>query len=218
MKTRIIGAALVVIFGMLATAGWLLRARADKAVEKLSEAIEPLAPAASQPADKIVLVRFGDADRITQAGFERAAAGSDPKKYDRILGDMIVDRIYLLYLRDHPDLVPRAVIEAEIDQQVKISKLKTRDELKRRIEAKGNTWEQVEYQIKIRKAIPALKERGQKLAQDPKYLRQVFDKDRPAFDGTEVSARHIQINVRPSDLRPRSNSSGSDWPKSATSW
>jgi parvulin-like peptidyl-prolyl isomerase len=57
----------------------------------------------------------------------------------------------------------------------------------------------MQERLLIGKAMAALSQKGESQSQDPKYMRKRFEEHPEEFDGTTVSARHIQKTVFPYD-------------------
>lgn len=155
------------------------------------------APAATRPAESVVLVRFGDAATLTQAEFNRNARGYGPDRYDNVMSSLTRDKLFLLHIQDNPELVPSKDLEDAIDTAVIENKAKTREELEQKLQQRGLSWDDMQERLLIGKAMNSMVKRGESHAHDQKYMRKRFDDNPPEFDGTSVSARHIQKTVFP---------------------
>lgn len=196
--SRLVGAGVVCV-GL--TAGVAFAAEPGPAAQAADEAVASSRPAATRPADSRVLVRLGDREAITQADFEASCRGSRPVPFevarDGLLRELVELRYFLLYLADHPDLAPEKDIDREINKIKQREHLNTPEDVQKwlkRLNLTPEVWRQ-RWQILLAKG--ALIRRGQELAKDEAALRKRFESDPAEFNGTEVTARHIQISVLP---------------------
>lgn len=160
-------------------------------------------PAASRPGDDIVLARLGDKTVITQSMFESYFRNGPPVSFDDKKDDLmrqLVEREWLrLYLGDYRDLVSEKDIDDQIERIKKRENLKTPEQVEawlRRINLTPAAWRE-RWRLTLGRS--AILKKGQVLARDEKKLREIFDARKVEFDGTEVTARHIQISTSPFD-------------------
>jgi len=169
-----------------------------------ASASQPTASApASQPAAERILVRVGDTLTVTQADFEKALEGTDPDLYehlkDRVLRGLVEQRLFQLYVRDRPDLIPDAELDARIDRDMRIAGIASFDELLRRIKEHGSTLQDYRERLRLALARAALTRQGTDLTEDEATMRKIYETRRPEFDGTTVTARQLMIMVSPTD-------------------
>jgi hypothetical protein len=158
---------------------------------------------ASQPASEIVLVRLGPSV-ITQADFNLEATNLPLENVQQmkagLLRQMIVIRRWLVYLQDHPEMVDQAYLDAEIDKVIKKEGVKTREELETKLKGKPGGTQKFKDFLNWQTLMAAkstLTSRGRKLANDETVLKQRFDQEPSAFNGTRRKVRHILFAIKP---------------------
>ena len=102
-------------------------------------------PAASQPASERVLVRIGDRAVVTQGEVEKLVANKQPSQrrsaaYES-LGIITTNKLFLLYLEDHPGFVTEPDIQKEIDADMKKMRMKSQEDWKKSLADSGISWE-----------------------------------------------------------------------------
>ncbi|HSW44477.1 MAG TPA: peptidylprolyl isomerase [Phycisphaerae bacterium] len=152
------------------------------------------APAASQPADQIVLVRLGDRATVTQEDFENTVKIDPVKGYairDEVMMDLVHDRLIWLYAKDHPDLVTPQEVEQRTENHIRLRGFDSLDKAKTFFEAHGLKWSAFERFTLTAMAKAKLVQQGQQLGADESRLKEIFQARRREFDGTYVKARQI---------------------------
>jgi peptidyl-prolyl cis-trans isomerase C len=149
-------------------------------------------------------VRVGDTV-ITQRDFNADAGNLPPARIAQskpgILREMISRRLFLLHAQEHPDLVDPAKLEKKLEEAYKLEGVKTREELEAKLKSENRLTKLQDF-IDRNRAMMArieLTRRAEKLAADESHLREVFDRDPTAFDGTRMRVRHIVKYVLPWD-------------------
>ncbi len=153
------------------------------------------APAASQPASERILLRIGDKAVVTQADVEKLLRSMPPEKRraaaHKALGTVLSNRIFAVYLDEHPDLVTQEDIDREIEKDLKVARVKTVEDLKKGLEESGVGWDDYLVQTRIRSGHAKLSQRGAAQSMDEDYLRKVFDENPDHYNDTRVKLRHI---------------------------
>lgn len=153
------------------------------------------APAASQPASERILVRIGDKAVVTQADVERLLRSMPPEKRraaaHKALGTVLGNRIFAVYLDEHPDLITQEDIDREIEKDLKVARVKTVEDLRKGLEESGVGWDDYLVQTRIRSGHAKLSQRGAAQSMDENYLRKVFDENPDHYNDTRVKLRHI---------------------------
>jgi len=170
---------------------------------KMSPSSQPstsTAPA-TQPAQKKVLIRFGDAEVITQADFEFAMRNTPIDKYEMFrelkINELVLEKMFALYVKDHPELVSEEEIQKELEKSIKQAKLKTIEELEKKLNKAGTTMQQFRERKRRRLVLAKIINRGVQQGNDEDYLKKLFKENPSDYDGTLVTARHIMIRVVP---------------------
>ncbi|MGQ9651892.1 MAG: peptidylprolyl isomerase [Phycisphaerae bacterium] len=150
---------------------------------------------ASQPASERVLIRIGDKAVVTQADVEEILRETPPERRRssayKALGLALTNKLFLIYLDEHPDLVTQEDIDREIDKDVKISKVKTIEEMKMNLASSGVSWDEYLRQLRIRLGQGKLSKMGAAKAKDDEYLRQIYEEHPDYYNDTRVQLRHI---------------------------
>jgi len=170
-----------------------------QAVRAPGEAITTAPAGTRQPASETVLVRLGDRDVVTQAEFEKEIlrVHSDRRRWlarDTVAG-LAYSKLLLFYIAEHPELVPEEKVEAAIKLSIKTFKVKTREELERKLNGKGTTWDEFRRRKILLVARNTLGARGGEKAKDEDFLKQIYDANPDDWNGARVTTRHILINV-----------------------
>ncbi len=179
---------------LAATAVWLQIAGFCLAAESASR---PADAVTSRPADDPVIVRFGTEDTITESEFDAVTPNLGRVGCEKILLDLTFDKLFNLYLDDHPEIAPDATVTEYVDRWVQRGGGK--DKVEAKLAEHGGTWLDVRKRFRREIGRTALVEKGGKLAADKEYVRKLFEADPSAFNGTEVNARHILMTVYPFD-------------------
>jgi parvulin-like peptidyl-prolyl isomerase len=189
-------AALVVVFAVV---GPVACTQSSGATSERAPA-EPRS-AASQPSSERVLMKLGDKATVTQADVEvflrNSAPANRPALFSSALRNAINDKMMLLYLADHPDVVTQADLDKEIEASVKKARLKDADSLKKSLAVSGVTWEHFENMMRIRLLYAKLAAKGAAKGEDEAYRKKVFDEHPDYFNGAAVKVRHIMVAVPP---------------------
>ncbi len=160
---------------------------------------------ASQPASERVLIRIGDKAVVTQADVEEILRTTPPERRRgsayKALGTALTNKLFLVYLDEHPDLVTQEDIDREIDKDLKIAKAKTTEEMKMILQSSGVSWDEYLRQLRIRLGQGKLAKIGAARVQDDEYLRQMYDEHPDYYDDTRVKLRHI-VFVSPLTATP----------------
>ncbi|NLE60665.1 MAG: hypothetical protein GX616_20155 [Planctomycetes bacterium] len=163
------------------------------------------APATSQPASERILVRIGDKAVVTQADVEKLLRSMPPEKRraaaHKALGTVLSNKIFAVYLDEHPDLVTQEDIDREIEKDLKVARVKTVEDLKKGLEESGVGWDDYLVQTRIRSGHSKLSQRGAAQSMDEDYLRKVFDENPDHYNDTRVKLRHI-IFASPATATP----------------
>lgn len=160
----------------------------------------PAGAPATRPASP-VLVRLGDRAVVTQADFDGYFYGGPPVRFetqkDRLIRELVEKHWLTLYLADHPELVT----DEDIDKQIKAlrtkERLKTDADLDAYIKKLNLTYDVWRERWRELLGRSALIKRGMDKAKDESLLKKLYETRKSEFDGTEVVARHIQIEVLP---------------------
>lgn len=203
MKTRPIAAAYWVAWvgAGLASAS---HAAAVPAAATSSPSGSPVASApATQPDSEIVLFRVGDKAVVTQEDFAAAAQILRPEEYEAqamsIIRRLMEQRLFELYLADHPELVPPAKLNADLEKKMKNANITSLDEVKKRFAEKGLSFEAYCEELRLKLARSELIRRGTEIGEDTAALKKLYDANPADFDGTTVDARQIMVVVAPTD-------------------
>lgn len=156
-------------------------------------------PAASRPSAERILLRIGDRAVVTQAEVEKLLYMKPPAQRGaaayEALSIVLGNKLFLLYLQDHPDLVTDEDVEKEIQTDLKKLRHKTREELKEGLELSGVGWEEYLGLARIRSGRAKLARQGAEQAKDEAYLRKLFDEHPDYFNGATIKFRHIHFAV-----------------------
>jgi len=160
------------------------------------------APAAtSQPASKIVLVRIGDKAVVTQAEFTHDILWVPEKQRARrtreILGGLIEQKRFELYVREHPELVPAETVEAELDKAMAYYKVDSLQELERALEKKSIPMAEFQSRMALQIARQNLAMKGVNRGKDEKERRKIYEANPDHFNGSRRTVKHILISVPP---------------------
>jgi len=153
----------------------------------------------SRPASEIVLVRIGDEAVLTQAEFDREIRHIRPEWRPNLMGHVVArlveQKLLLLYVAEHPELVSEDALQAAYKQTMKEAKVDTLDALKASLQKKGTSW--TEYRNrKIRMvAQNVLAGRGIEKGKDEALLKRMYDANPQHWNGASVTARHILLSV-----------------------
>ncbi len=157
-------------------------------------------PATSQPASEIALVRVGPTV-ITQADFNADSFGRPLQQVQAMKSEFLQGQItrclFLLYVKDHPDLINETALEHKLDPVYKLEHVKNRAELEAKLKAENRLHKLQDFldRNRILMGRAALIKRAEDKIKDADYLRKMFDSDPTAFNGTRVKVRHILIAV-----------------------
>jgi len=154
--------------------------------------------AATQPAEDIVLVRIGERATVTQADFDKLIQSRPQRGYrvrDALLLGMVQDHLLELYVRDHPDLVTEAQVDAKLAQEAKLAGFESVEAARRAVEEKGLPWANQRRSMLLGLAKAKLTQRGIDKGSDPNKLKAIFEARRREFDETYVKARQIFFAV-----------------------
>lgn len=158
---------------------------------------------ATQPDSEIILFRVGNKAVVTQKDFAAAAQMLRPDEYERhamsIIRRLMELRLFELYLADHPDLVPPAKLNANLEKKMKNSKMASLDEVKKRFAEEGVSFEAYCDDLRLKLAKAELIRQGTDLGNDTAALKKLYDDHPSEHDGTSVEARQIMLLVAPTD-------------------
>ncbi|MHC4796797.1 MAG: peptidylprolyl isomerase [Planctomycetota bacterium] len=150
---------------------------------------------------KIVLVRLGDKEEITQADFALMVSAVPLEKYERLkdpkFRELISKRQMKLYGEEHPDLVSETEVDEAVKKFMKDAKLKTPKELEDRLAKFGTSLKRFRLRKRLRIAHSKLVKEGVDRGKDVDKLRKMFEDNPWEFDGTRVEARHIMMRLEP---------------------
>jgi len=159
-----------------------------------------IATPASRPASEILLVRLGDTTAITQADYDYHMRNADVDDYARLtdgaMSYLVAQRLFELYLEQHPDLVPQERIEAMLERSKKRLRVSTLDELDTKLRLRRSSLEDLKREHRVLVGRSTLIARGEKEGKDEAIVKKMFDADPSAFDNTRVAVRHIVIRSR----------------------
>ncbi|NLX13764.1 MAG: hypothetical protein GXY44_08950 [Phycisphaerales bacterium] len=152
----------------------------------------------TQPADTTVLVRLGDRAVIRQADVDLALINDRPERFDNIkesvVNRLVDDRIWDLYLLDHPDLVNDEDIERQIQNQLTRLRLKTVADLETMLRERGGiTLDEHRQRLRRRLAFSRIGQGGMDQGKNDEDLQAIYDANPDHFNSTLVSARQIII-------------------------
>ncbi len=195
-----------VVAGVLLAGAWTFAEAAGQAKPETRPASGPevsTRPAASRPAESIVLVRLGDKATITQADFASYFYGGPPASFearkDQFMRELVERKWLLIYLDEHPELVPESKLRDQIEYLKKREKLSTDEEFYAWLRKIGRTRENWVMQFRLATGRTALSNLGREKAKDTELLKKMFEEQPSHYDGTEVVARHVLIGSRPYD-------------------
>lgn len=160
--------------------------------------------AASRPASEIVLVRVGES-AITQEDFNREVSGMPLERVAKakvgVLRSLIGQRLLSLYLDEHPELVDQAKLDDAVATLLEKEGVKTRAELEKRLIDQGTPGKLDLYLSRLRTFMgrEAIVRKSTQRADDEKTMRELWDRDPRAFNGTRMFVRHIRIDFLPWD-------------------
>ena len=156
---------------------------------------------ASQPDSEIILARIADRITITQADFADAVRSYPLEEYDirypMVMRNLLEQRLFELYVQDHPDLVTDEKLDAKIADEIKTLKMKSLDDLKKRLEEKKRSYELYRRVTRLQIAKAELARQGEASGKDDDVLKKIYNSAKSEFDGTYVVARHIMLLVVP---------------------
>ncbi|HSA26700.1 MAG TPA: peptidyl-prolyl cis-trans isomerase [Phycisphaerae bacterium] len=202
MKTRLMAARWAALAGAAFGASVSVAAEPTAATSSPSGSAPATAPA-TQPESEIILFRVGDKAVVTQEDFTAAVQLLKPEQYDAqamsIVRRLLEQKLFELYLADHPELIPPAKLEAEIERRMKNAKIATLDEVKKRFAEKGFSFEAYGEDLRVRLARAELIRRGSAIGEDTAALKKIYDQHPTEFDGTTVDTRQIMLVVAPTD-------------------
>lgn len=158
-------------------------------------------PTATSPADA-VLVRIGAKVVVTQEEFNRALKTATLDEYlrngDLIVQSLIEDRLLLLYLEDHPELVKDDEVEEMVQQEVKRLNLKSPEQMEEKYLAPwGATLDDFRRDQRRILARTALVRRGMEIAKDRQKMQALFQADPEEYDETRVEFRQVVLGIQP---------------------
>ncbi len=194
------------VVAVLLTVGGALADTADTTNPEAVNATQPAKPAdlpascatrpASQPADSIILVRLGDRAVVTQADVDKALSNERPERFESVkesvVNGLVDERIWDMYLEAHPDLVKEEDVENQLLYQVKRLRLKTIDDLAKRLRERGGTTLEEHRQRTRRKlAVGRVVQSGSDKGKTEEALKAIYDANPDHFNSTLVSARQI---------------------------
>lgn len=172
---------------------------------------EPASPAdaapkvtASRPASEIVLVKVGNTV-ITQEDFNREVSTMPLDKVDKakagVLRALIGQRLLNLYLDEHPEFIDQAKLDEALKQLLEKEGAKSREELEARVAAQGVPGKVDLFLARLRTFMgrEAIVRKSVERAENEQALRELWDRDPRAFDGTRMFVRHIKIEFLPWD-------------------
>lgn len=153
---------------------------------------------ASQPADSIILIRLGDRAVVTQADVDKALLNERPERFqsikESVVNGLVDDRIWDIYLEAHPDLVKEEDVENQLLYHVKRLRLKTIDDLAKRLrERDGTTLEEHRQRTRRKLAVGRLVQSGTDKGKTEEALKAIYDANPDHFNSTLVSARQIIV-------------------------
>lgn len=158
--------------------------------------------AASRPASEIVLVRVGDTV-ITQEDFNQACSLIPPARVANakasIVRGLIGQRLLSLYLDEHPELVDKAKLEAKIKEALEKEGVKTPEEMEQKMKAQGTPGKLEYFTYRARNLLgrEEIVRRVEKNSGNDEFLKQLYEKEKPSFDGTRMFVREIRIDTLP---------------------
>lgn len=156
-------------------------------------------PAATQPSSERILVRIGDKAVVTQAEVEALVRNQQPARrraaaYDA-LGKLATNKLFQLYLEDHPGFVTEADVQKEIDADMKKMRMKSQEDWKKSLAESNISWESYLDLARIRSGRSKFAIEGSAMAKDEALLRKTFDEHPDHFDGSTVKIRQILFAV-----------------------
>ncbi len=191
---------------VLLMTGCTLAEPVGHAVAEKSGATQPAAPAnaavscatqpTSQPADSIVLVRLGDRAVVTQADVDKALIKEWPERFERVkegvVNALVDERIWDLYLADHPELVKEEDVERQIEYQLTRLRFKSIQELEKRLRERDRiTLEEHRQRTRRKLLVGRLIQDGLNKGKEESALKAIYDANPDHFNSTLVSARQI---------------------------
>jgi len=176
-------------------------ASAASGTESATRAPVECAPATSQPASNIVLIRLGDRFAVTQRDYDvwmRRTTVNDYRGYtNAAMGRLTALRLFELYLDEHPELVSQELLDAKIKLAMKNMKVKTLEELDKKLKSQGTSLRMLRRELRAHLGRSELIRQAEAKAKDEAYLKKRFEQAPREFDGTTVACRRILLRTAP---------------------
>lgn len=159
-------------------------------------------PAATQPSiTSEVLVYMGDFPAVTQADVDRLLRRYNPERYeslkDQVVFQLVKDRVWDLYLKEHPGFVTEKEVDEAVENVVKKLGLKSVNQLAEKMMKKsGGNIEDYRRRLRRKLVVGKIIEQAMEKT-DEETIKQVFEANPEHFNATLVAARQIVKFVPP---------------------
>ena len=157
------------------------------------------AATAPEPASEVKLVKVGP-KAITQEMFNKVMRGRPlevAEQYrDGAIQQLVAEMLFERYVDAHPDLVDEAELKKRVEAYVKGQGFASLEEFDRKL-TQETGWTLADYTRRERLTLARAKlirQAGEK-AKDDTVIRQMWDADPKAWNGTRLRVRHIQFSL-----------------------